>query len=232
MDKDAAIQKIKKCLALSKSPNPHEAAAALRQAQKLMEAHQIDEGDIDLSCVAEYDVTLAAGIKSAWLTLLARTCSNAFGCDFIFKAVGDGNRATFIGVHGAEQVAGYAFQVLLRQVQRDRTQHIALQPKACKRVTKIARGDAFALGWVRAAAALVSHLAGQEAEQVARAALIEHYKQRQFINLKSFTPVRRDLDKKVLVSPNSYLQGESAGRAAQLTNAVGAKRQALLAGHA
>lgn len=229
MDRETAIQKIKKCLALSKSPNPHEAAAALRQAQKLMEAHQLDEGDIDLSCVAEHDTKLTAGIKSAWLTLLARTCSDAFGCDFIFKSGGDGNRATFIGLQGAEQVAGYAFQVLLRQVQRDRTNHIAEQPKACKRVTKVARGDAFALGWVRAAAVLVSRLAGSETEQAARAALIEQYKQRQFTGLKSFTPVRRDLDKKVRVTPNSYMQGDSAGRNAKLSNAVGATRQALLA---
>jgi hypothetical protein len=38
---DAIIRKIEKCLALSKSSNEHEAAAALRQATKLMEAYNI-----------------------------------------------------------------------------------------------------------------------------------------------------------------------------------------------
>ena len=33
-DKDAILGKIRKCLRLSKSSNEHEAAAALRQAQK------------------------------------------------------------------------------------------------------------------------------------------------------------------------------------------------------
>lgn len=227
MERETAIQKIKKCLALSKSPNPHEAAAALRQAQKLMAAHQVDDVDIDLSCVSEHDTPLAVGAKSAWLSLLAGTCAEAFGCQFIFKLGGGDNRATFIGLHGAAQVASYAFDVLLRQVQRDRAHHITAQPKSCKRVTKIARGDAFALGWVRAAAALVERMAGSDAEQAARAALIAQYKQRQFKGLESFRPERRDL--KGRVTPNSYLLGDAAGRAAELHNAVGAKRQELLA---
>lgn len=46
MDRAKILDKIKKCLALSKSPNEHEAAAALRQAQKLMERHGITERDI------------------------------------------------------------------------------------------------------------------------------------------------------------------------------------------
>ena len=35
-DQDKIIGKIKKCLALSKSSNPHEAAIALGQAEKMM----------------------------------------------------------------------------------------------------------------------------------------------------------------------------------------------------
>ena len=34
--REKLISRLKKCLALSASPEPHEAAAALRQAQKLM----------------------------------------------------------------------------------------------------------------------------------------------------------------------------------------------------
>src|SRR5690348_8415840 len=46
-DKTRAMEKIRKCLALSKSANEHEAAAALRQAQKLMQMHDLDENDLD-----------------------------------------------------------------------------------------------------------------------------------------------------------------------------------------
>lgn len=38
MNRDQALSKIKKCLALAASANPHEAAAGTRQAQKLMAA--------------------------------------------------------------------------------------------------------------------------------------------------------------------------------------------------
>ena len=48
MDQEKIIDKIKKCLALAKSDNPHEAATALRQAQKLMEQHNLTEQDISL----------------------------------------------------------------------------------------------------------------------------------------------------------------------------------------
>ena len=41
MNKKTVIEKIKKCLALSKSANQHEAAAALRQAMAFMEKYKI-----------------------------------------------------------------------------------------------------------------------------------------------------------------------------------------------
>lgn len=46
MDRETLLKKIKKCLALGKSSNEHEAAAALRQAQKLMEMHGLTEEDV------------------------------------------------------------------------------------------------------------------------------------------------------------------------------------------
>lgn len=42
-DMQTIIDKISKCLALSKSANEHEAAIALRQAQALMQKYKISE---------------------------------------------------------------------------------------------------------------------------------------------------------------------------------------------
>ena len=53
MDKEKILDKIKKCLALSKSANEHEAAQALKQAQALMEKHEVNAVDIALSEVSE-----------------------------------------------------------------------------------------------------------------------------------------------------------------------------------
>ena len=41
MDKEKALDKIKKCLALSRSANEHEAAQALKHAQALMDKYGV-----------------------------------------------------------------------------------------------------------------------------------------------------------------------------------------------
>ena len=53
MNKEKILDKIKKCLALSKSANEHEAAQALKQAQALMEKYEVNAVDIALSEVSE-----------------------------------------------------------------------------------------------------------------------------------------------------------------------------------
>ena len=58
---DRIIDKVKKCIALSKSDNPHEAAAALRQAQALMRKHGIDEAGIAASEISAADVEHKSG---------------------------------------------------------------------------------------------------------------------------------------------------------------------------
>ena len=45
-ERDRVIERIRKCLALGESPEPHEAAAAKRQAEKLMRAHNVSRAEI------------------------------------------------------------------------------------------------------------------------------------------------------------------------------------------
>ena len=47
------LGKIKKCLALSSSDNPHEAAAAMRQAHALMAAHGVSAEQITMADIGE-----------------------------------------------------------------------------------------------------------------------------------------------------------------------------------
>jgi hypothetical protein len=56
MNKKTVIEKIKKCLALSKSANQHEAAAALRQAMAFMDKYKIDADDPELLGIAEASI--------------------------------------------------------------------------------------------------------------------------------------------------------------------------------
>lgn len=68
------LSRIRKCLALAQSSEPHEAAAALRQAQKLMAQHGIDAVDIELSAVVEAYVPAgrSAQVPPRWLAALAQ----------------------------------------------------------------------------------------------------------------------------------------------------------------
>lgn len=61
-DNEKIIDKIKKCLALSRSANEHEAEAALRQARKLMEAHGVT--DLDIEAAEAQERRRKAGAKT------------------------------------------------------------------------------------------------------------------------------------------------------------------------
>ena len=106
MTPDRIIDKIRKCLALAKSSNPHEAAAALRQAQTLMRLHGIDEDTLELAAVKEASQAVASEQIPTWDGRLARMVADAFGCRLLIAAWKVGPRAnvsswTFIGVGAA-----------------------------------------------------------------------------------------------------------------------------------
>lgn len=80
------LDRIQKCLNLGKSSEPHEAAAALRQAQKMMEAHGISEADIAGAGIddSKVDCPIQAGKKvPIQLSLLMRLIKKAFGVDAV-----------------------------------------------------------------------------------------------------------------------------------------------------
>ena len=60
MDKDDILRKIEKCLALAKSSEPAEAAAALRQAQALMREHGVSQLEAQAIGARECSVKAAA----------------------------------------------------------------------------------------------------------------------------------------------------------------------------
>ena len=157
MNRSDALLKIKKCLALAASSNPHEAAAAMRQAQKLMAQFQISESDVSLAEVSETSVK-AKNIKLVdWELFLAQTVAKVFACRVCGSLSSSYSanarlvrerRYIFAGIGPASEVAAYAFSILSRQCAKDRKLHMAAQPKNCKKATVTARGDVYAQGWV------------------------------------------------------------------------------------
>lgn len=64
MDRTRLIEKIKKCLALGKSPFPGEAVVALEKAREIMDAYNITPEDITLAEISGKRTEEAAGARS------------------------------------------------------------------------------------------------------------------------------------------------------------------------
>lgn len=144
------LARIRKCLALSKSPEPHEAAAALRQAQKLMQMYDLTERDVALAEVVTHTVTVGRMYTpAAWMVGLINVVGEAFGVKPVYERnLFESSAVIFIGVGPSADVAAYTFAVLRRKCTRARTEHYRALRGA--RAHRIARADAYALGWVTA----------------------------------------------------------------------------------
>lgn len=159
------LKKIKKCLALSKSDNANEAAAALRQAHVLMQKHGVDAQAVAISDIGQATTsirTMSRDKPAHWEARLAGYIAHAFGCElFIQKFVYDreygyANEGSFvfIGLESNTQVASYTCSVLTRKCKsarakwiKDTFEGLGRGGKGTKaQMTKM--GDMFAMGWV------------------------------------------------------------------------------------
>ena len=235
MTRDEALEKVKKCLALASSPETHEAAAALRQAQKLMAQYGLTETDVSLADVSEFAQAAQNAPLVKWEATLAVMIAEAFGCDQYTSTrpqlskglqVRMQRRFVFIGVGPAPEIAGYAFDLLARQCAKDRRAHMGQQHKNCKPKTRVARGDLYAEGWIAGVRDKVERFAGTERD----AELIEQYMRERHPDMKSANV--RDRTKGKNVSHADFHHGVRAGRKADLNHGISGQRasQALLGG--
>lgn len=228
MDRATALDKIRKCLALSKSAEPHEAGAALRQAQKLMAQFGIDGEDLELAQLRHHAHKAPAGALSAWQAQLAHLVGEAFGCGHIWArgqkllpdlSVRRTREIIFFGPDAAAELACYTWDVLLRQCTRARAAHIKAQPAACKPATLTGRGDLFAVGWVHGVRQVVQRMSDGGEASVKRQALLEAYQQRRWPSTSEVKPKASYLGRNV--NHRDYASGSAAARHAKLNRGVG-----------
>jgi hypothetical protein len=129
-DRNKIIDKIRKCLALSKSANENEAAAALRQAQKLMQAYNVTEEDVGLASYTESfvdhnypwrwtRVTKKDPVRKPRVVDTLATVSDLVAHAFTVKAVWDRSprdmfRVWYFGRHANVALACYAHEVVYK----------------------------------------------------------------------------------------------------------------------
>lgn len=174
MIEERILDKIKKCLALSASPEPEEAAAALRQAQKLMEKYGVSQFDLSASDIGEIDVKTKVAISRVndWELRLIHLVAKAFGCRVLwtkgfYRTCG---HYTLIGLKTQLPLAQYTCAVLQRKLASGRVAFVNGLPEHWDRKRKTIEADGFCYGWVKAVASKVTALAhGEETKK-----LIEH----------------------------------------------------------
>lgn len=224
MNTENIISKIRKCMALSKSSNEHEAAVALRQAQALMEKHNIDEGSLLAAEVTETPAKSAAKNHPAqWESLLVNTIKQAFGVETVFTS-GRGIWK-FIGTGPAPEIAQYAFVTLLRQIKKER---VVFLKECCRRTVpknKTRRADLFCEAWVTSVWQTVKNFAGNDDSKAA----IKAYMQKKYPSLTTLKTTDRQKDKPF--NPHDWAahdKGRAAGKNAQLNHGVNRQGQTQL----
>lgn len=175
MNRAELLAKIKKCLALSKSANEHEASAALAKARQLMDEYGLDQSDVDMVDVEEAPVKGGGAVHPArWEQLLVLTITRAIPCHPI-GIEEDGWR--FIGLTPAPEIASYAFVSLFRKLRAARKDYMATKLKRVQSAhRKTQRADAFAEAWAEAVFVKVAQLyPKQETDALVRQYLAKHY---------------------------------------------------------
>ncbi|NWL07851.1 DUF2786 domain-containing protein [Pseudomonas hunanensis] len=246
---ERVIRKIKRCLALSKSSNENEAATAMRQAQALMREYRLTELDVRLSDVSEVESEKSrANRRPTWDRHLSSIVAQVFGvrplsyrhwCESSRRRV---DRALFVGVSPAPQIAMYAYEALLVKLTLARREYVALVRSGKQRsaYSPETAGDHFALAWVSAVhgkihellprgdedLALTHHSDGRDlvAVEAQDNALIEQYLEGQEIGKARKVPkIELDLD--------AQIAGLLAGRRVELNPglATGGEAQLQLA---
>lgn len=117
------LDRINKCLKLSKSSEPHEAAAAMRQAQKLMEAHSVSDAEIlgvevkSVLVISPSPYRRKVPLHHSKLTAIV---ARAFGVQVIIESALVKGRSRlayrYFGIGGKADLAAYAHEVIFRQL--------------------------------------------------------------------------------------------------------------------
>ena len=222
MDRAKLLSKIEKCLRLSKSSEPHEAAAALRQAQKMMELHGISEAELGAMGYGNEKVSVPIQVNKKLPTALATLVAlikKAFGVEAVVEhelRVSDHSYAIrYFGPADRVMLAAYSQSVVYRAMEQSWKQHLAERP-----FLKGERGAraGFQLGWLNAVKEQVEELAMTDAEK-AGTELVKttHY---------SHALVKGKVNN-MRVSSGALSAGAEAGAAFRLHRPVGSERLKL-----
>lgn len=125
--KNKAMERLKKLLALSRSSNEHEAAAALSKAQELMRELSVSEDDLELADYAAVEVDCLLFRPSysmpVYVSSLIRLVSKSFSCRAFWYEQHAQYRLTWLGQSSKAEVSAYSWTVLARLIKAKRAHY-------------------------------------------------------------------------------------------------------------
>lgn len=163
------IDKICKCLRLSESGNPNEAALALRQAASMMKKYGISDAQVMAAEVSES--TTQAGERynpPFWALALANLVAEAFQCrNLISRRYGRRPEFRFIGLGFKAEVATYSYIVLHRYLLRaiEEFELSVKNENVEDELEKQRRTEVFAQAWLFRVGRTVSEFIGDDADK-------------------------------------------------------------------
>lgn len=215
----AMMARLRKCLALAKSANEHEAAAALDAARKIMDEYGVTSADVEL---AEIEEAAARGSRtqrpSKWESYLCAAVRRAFSVEVFIDGQLD---RRYVGRGAAPEIASYAFTVLFRQLRKARGEYISTALRRCRPGRKRARADVFCEGYAAAVLTKMKALVPDREKDP----LIEQYMVKHHSDLVAVDV--REAKAGGARAGNDYWNGVSSGRAAQLHGGVDASLRPL-----
>ena len=162
------IDKIYKCLRLSESGNPNEAALALRQASSLMKKYGISDAQVMAAEVNES--TTQAGERynpPFWALALANLVAEAFECrNLILRQYGKSPKFRFIGLGFKAEIATYSYTVLHRHLSRAIEEFKLSVDSNNEDVEEARRIEVFAQAWLFRVGRTVSEFIGKNTDKV------------------------------------------------------------------
>lgn len=151
--KNKLIERIKRLLALSKSPNEHEAAAAMSKAQELMRELSITAEELELTDFAT-ERTDTILVKSgnrlpAYVSDMAYLMEIAFGVECLFCDGLRNKEIIFVGTKSKTEICVYTWTVLARILKTKMAEYkFSIIHLKCSTGKKAALAEEYCEGWV------------------------------------------------------------------------------------
>ena len=205
--------KIKKLLALAKSPNPNEAASALKMAQNLIAEYKFNASEINTFEIDSQGTNTAYRDKPpTYENLLFGSIADAFGCKLIYGFKCPNSVWRFIGLKHKAEISAYIGQVLLRKLKAARKNYYKKLTRVRSKYRKIQRADDFCKAWVHTVISKLAAFAGISKEEEKA---IEIWKNKNYPNLKKLETTNRSFG-----NLNDYYNGCRAGEGVELQHGV------------